>query len=153
MVTLSGRVGYVNPVGYPKLESAATMRRFAGETEFVHATEPSVSRLAVVVHRGKCSVAQLAAELIIKGKRGPDGGHDQAVVLVAELEQGAFELGGRQHPQTSAKRLGERHLSRAAWPSRCSSPRTSSRGKGSSLGSLASACAVSQHPAVAGIQA
>jgi hypothetical protein len=87
------------------------------------------------------------------GKRGPDGGHDQAVVLVAELEQGAFELVGRQHPQTSAKRLGERHLSRAAWPSRCSSPRTSSRGKGSSLGSLASACAVSQHPAVAGIQA
>ena len=36
---------------------------------------------------------------------------------------------------------------------RCSSLRTGSRGEGSSLGSLASACAVSQHPVVTGIQA
>jgi hypothetical protein len=43
--------------------------------------------------------------------------------------------------------------SSAAWSSRSSSLRTGSRGEGSSLGSLASACAVSQHPAVPGIQA
>lgn len=43
--------------------------------------------------------------------------------------------------------------SSAAWSSRCSSLRTGSRGEGSSLGSLVSACAVSQHPAVPGIQA
>ncbi len=43
--------------------------------------------------------------------------------------------------------------SSAAWSSRCSSLRTGSRREGSSLGSLASACAVSQHPAVPGIQA
>jgi len=30
--------------------------------------------------------------------------------LESAVEQGAFELVGRQHPQTSAKRLGERHL-------------------------------------------
>jgi hypothetical protein len=36
---------------------------------------------------------------------------------------------------------------------RCSSLRTGSRGEGSWLGSLASACAVSQHPVVTGIQA
>jgi hypothetical protein len=41
----------------------------------------------------------------------------------------------------------------AAWGPRCSSLRTGSRGEGSSLGSLASACAVSQHPAVTGIEA
>jgi len=43
--------------------------------------------------------------------------------------------------------------SSAASSSRCSSLRTGSRGEGSSLGSLASACAVSQHPALTGIQA
>jgi hypothetical protein len=43
--------------------------------------------------------------------------------------------------------------SRAAWPSGCSSLRTGSRSEGSSLGSLASACAVSRHRAVTGIQA
>ena len=43
--------------------------------------------------------------------------------------------------------------SSAAWRSGCSSLRTGSRGEGSSLGSLASACAVSQHPALTGIQA
>jgi hypothetical protein len=64
------------------------------------------------------------------------------------------DLGGaRFHRRTSAKRLASGTSSSAASPSRCSSLRTSSRAEGSSLGSLASACAVSQHPAVTGIQA
>jgi len=60
----------------------------------------------------------------------------------------------RQHPAVRARRDSARGTSSsAAWPSRCSSLRTSSRGEGSSLGSLASACAVSQHSVVTGIQA
>jgi len=56
---------------------------------------------------------------------------------------------GRAPPAAAAGSLS----SSAAWPFCCSSLRTGSRGERSSLGSLASACAVSQHPAVAGIQA
>ena len=62
----------------------------------------------------------------------------------------ARRSGRQQRPPLGGSR---RRKSSAAWPSRCSSLRTSSQGKGSSLGSLTSACAVSQHLAVRAIRA
>jgi hypothetical protein len=75
------------------------------------------------------------------------------------LETSPFGRAVTRSPQAAALsawrlRFGPRRRGGAQpGASRCSSLRTGSRGVGSSLGSLASACAVSQHPVATGIQA
>jgi hypothetical protein len=87
----------------------------------------------------------------------PGRAHDRWVPKSGFAWGPAIREGGRRSPRVAARAVATVRASYAAGRSLglsgCSSLRTGSRGEGSSLGSLASRCAVSQHPVVRGIEA
>jgi hypothetical protein len=88
----------------------------------------------------------------------PRGGSDPflVVVHVVVIRERSFPLSiasGPPPPYDIQRAPRAERTTLLAAAGRCSSLRTGSRGEGSSLGSLASACALSQHPAVTGIPA
>jgi hypothetical protein len=107
---------------------------------------------------GGCSSPARILDVAFRVVRGRPGSRTRRWVPKSGFAWGpAIRDGGRRSPRAAARAVATVRASYAAGRSLglsgCSSLRTGSRGEGSSLGSLASRCAVSQHPVVRGIEA